>query len=64
MGVSHIVKLTQTLTRREDLKAYRDIRNQVLGDARPASMLSFVSELVMPQMLIELEVVAAKNRDR
>lgn len=60
MDVSHIVKLTQTLTRREDLVAYRAVRNDFLGDARPASMLSFVSGLVLPEMLIELEIVAAK----
>lgn len=60
MGVEHIVKLTQTMIRREDLAAYRDIRSRHLGDHRPASMLSFVSELVWPDMLIELEVVASK----
>lgn len=60
MGVEHIVKLTQTMIRREDLAAYRDIRTRHLGDHRPASMLSFVSGLVWPDMLIELEVVAAK----
>ncbi len=60
MGVEHIVKLTQTMIRREDLAAYRDIRSRHLGEHRPASMLSFVSELVWPDMLIELEVVASK----
>jgi len=60
MGVEHIVKLTQTMIRREDLAAYRDVRTRHLGEHRPASMLSFVSELVWPDMLIELEVIAAK----
>ncbi len=60
MDVGDIVKLTQSMTRRSDLEAYRAIRNEFLGDARPASMLSFVSGLVMPDMLIELEVVAAR----
>ncbi len=60
MGVEHIVKQTQTKIRREDLAAYRDIRSRHLGEHRPASMLSFVSELVWPDMLIELEVVASK----
>ncbi len=61
MGVHDIVKVTQYLLRRSDLDAYRPIRTRFLGDARPASMLSFVSELVWPGMLIELEVVAAKG---
>ena len=60
MGVHDIVKITQYLTRRSDLEAYRPIRSKFLGDARPASMLSFVAELIWPQMLIELEVIAAK----
>lgn len=61
MGIGDIVKLTQSMTRPEDLGAYRAIRNEFLGDARPASMLTFVSGLVMPGMLIELEVVAART---
>jgi len=60
MGVEHIVKLTQTLIRRDDLAAYREIRARHLGKNQPASMLSFVSELVWPDMLIELEIIAAK----
>jgi 2-iminobutanoate/2-iminopropanoate deaminase len=60
MGVEDIVKLTQHLLRREDLATYRDIRTRHLGDCRPASMLTFLPELIWPDMLIELEVVAAK----
>lgn len=60
MDASHIVKLTQSLIHRSDLDTYRAIRNDFLGDARPASMLSFVNGLVMPGMLIELEVIAAR----
>jgi len=60
MGVEDIVKLTQHLIRREDLAGYRDIRTQYLGECAPASMLTFLPELVWPDMLIELEVVAAK----
>ncbi len=47
MDVGDIVKLTQSLIRRSDLEAYRAIRNEHLGDARP-------------DMLIEIEVVAAR----
>ena len=60
MDVEHIVKINQSMLRREDLPGYRKIRDEYLGLARPASMLSFISELVMPGMLIELEIVAAK----
>lgn len=60
MGVGDIVKLTQHLIRREDLVEYRSIRDRHLAGAAPASMLTFLPELVWPNMLIELEVVAAK----
>lgn len=60
MGVGNIVRLNQYLTRRDDLDAYRAIRARHLGDARPASTLLLVGELIWPEMLIEIEVVAAK----
>jgi len=60
MGVEDIVKLTQHLIRREDMQSYREIRTRYLGDCRPASMLTLLPGLVWPNMLIELEVVAAK----
>ena len=61
MGVHDIVKITQYLTRRADLEAYRPIRSRFLGEARPASMLSFVNELVWPNMYFELEIIAARQ---
>lgn len=60
MGVEDIVKLTQHLIRREDLQSYREIRSRHLGECAPASMLTILPGLVWPNMLIELEVVAAK----
>lgn len=60
MSIRDIVKVTHYLIRRSDLEAYRPIRSRFLGDARPASMLSFVTGLVWPEMLIELEIVAAR----
>jgi len=60
MGVEDIVKLTQHLVRREDMQAYREIRSRYLGTCAPASMLTLLPGLVWPNMLIELEIVAAK----
>ena len=60
MGVEDIVKLTQHLLRREDLQSYREIRSRHLGECAPASMLTILPGLVWPNMLIELEVVAAE----
>lgn len=60
MSVGDIVKVTQYLTRAEDVSAYASIRAKYLGDARPASMLSVVSQLVWPNILVEIEIIAAK----
>ena len=60
MTVHHLVKVTQYLTRPEDIPAYTKVRKRVLGDARPAFMLLVVPRLVRPEFLLEVEVIAAK----
>ena len=61
MTVADIVKVTQYLTRAEDIAAYAKVRKQFLGDIRPASMLLVIPQLVWPEMLLEVEVIAAKE---
>jgi 2-iminobutanoate/2-iminopropanoate deaminase len=39
MTVADIVKVTQYLTRAEDIAAYGKVRTRFLGDVRPAAML-------------------------
>jgi 2-iminobutanoate/2-iminopropanoate deaminase len=36
------------------------VRSQILGDVRPAFMLLVVPQLVWPEILLEVEVIAAK----
>jgi len=60
MTVADIVKVTQYLTRAEDIPAYGKVRARFLGDVRPASMLLVISQLVQPEFLVEVEIVAAK----
>ena len=60
MTVHDLVKVTQYLLRPEDIQAYVPVRSRFLGDARPASMLLVVPQLVKPEFLLEIEVVAAK----
>ncbi|WP_158902093.1 RidA family protein [Burkholderia sp. L27(2015)] len=60
MTVGDIVKATHYLTRAEDIAAYGKVRTKFLGDVRPASMLLIVPQLVRPEFLLEIEVVAAK----
>ena len=60
MTVHDIVKVTQYLTHAEDIKAYSLVRNRFLGTARPASMLLVIPQLVWPNLLVEVEIIAAK----
>lgn len=60
MGVIDIVKATHYLIRAEDIPAYAKVRSRFLDDHRPASMLSVIPQLVRPEFLVEIEVVAAK----
>ncbi len=63
MTVGDIVKVTQYLTRAEDIPAYARVRSRFLGDARPASMLLVIPQLVRPEFLVEVEIVAAMAVD-
>jgi 2-iminobutanoate/2-iminopropanoate deaminase len=59
MTVHDLVKITQYLLNAADIPAYAKVRSRYLGDARPASMLMIVPGLVWPNMLLEIEAVAA-----
>lgn len=61
LTMADVVKITQFLVRREDLDGYRAVRGKYLGEHRPCSTLLFVAGLADPQMLIEVEMVAAKR---
>jgi 2-iminobutanoate/2-iminopropanoate deaminase len=60
MTVADIVKVTQYLTHADHIKDYAAVRNRFLGDHRPASMLLIIPQLVWPEMLVEVEILAAK----
>ncbi len=59
MTINDIVKVTTSLINTNDLAAYAKIRSETLGDARPAFMLQIVSQLIRPDVLVEIEVIAA-----
>ncbi|HEY4147234.1 RidA family protein [Pinirhizobacter sp.] len=61
MGINDIVKVTQYLTRADDIKAYADVRKRYLGEVQPASMLLVVPQLVWPNLLVEVEIIAARK---
>ncbi|MEO8558615.1 MAG: RidA family protein [Rhodospirillales bacterium] len=60
MGAQDLVKVTHYLLHAKDIPAYAKIRSKYLGEARPASMLLIVPELVRPNFLLEVEAIAAK----
>jgi enamine deaminase RidA (YjgF/YER057c/UK114 family) len=60
MDVGDLVKVTTYLTRREDIKANRAVRDKHMGGVRAASTMVLISGLAMPELLVEVEAHAAK----
>jgi len=58
--VQDLVKITILLTRACDIAASRQIRDRMLGQVEPASTLMIVTGLAAPDLLIEVEGVAAR----
>ena len=40
---------------------YVKVRGEMLGDVRPAFMLQIVTQLIKPEVLVEVEVIAASK---
>ena len=59
MTAADLVKVTSSLTNAQDISAYVKVRTEFLGDVRPAFMLQIVSGLIKPDVLVEVEIVAA-----
>src|ERR1700760_4083747 len=54
-----LVKVNTTLIREEDIGPYAKIRKELLGDVKPAFMLTVARQMVKPEFLVEIEIVAA-----
>lgn len=63
MTLDDVVKINHFITRTEDIPEYGTIRPGLLGEARPASTLLVVAGLAAPNLLIEVEMIAAKLGD-
>jgi len=61
MTLNDVVKINHFITRPDDIPEYAAIRPGLLGDARPASTLLVVAGLARPDLLIEVEMIAAKT---
>lgn len=60
MGLDDIVKVNIFLTRRADIGTSRTVRDEALQGRAPASTLLIVSGLATPDLLLEIEVIAAQ----
>lgn len=60
MGLDDIVKVTSFLTRREDIVPSRAVRDEALQGRAPASTLVLVSGLAHADLLVEIEIIAAR----
>ncbi len=60
LGAEHIVEVTVYLTGGATVATCREVRERMLGDARPASSMVIVAGLADPCWLVEISVVAAK----
>lgn len=59
MAVGNLVKITVFITRTDDVAAYREIRDRLLGGHAPAATLLVVAGLAHPDYLVEIEGMAA-----
>ena len=62
MRMKDVVKITHSLTDAANLPAYNEVRSKYLGEERPASTLLIVAGLARPDLLVEVEMVAAIQR--
>jgi 2-iminobutanoate/2-iminopropanoate deaminase len=61
MTTGDLVKVTTSLTNAADIPAYVKVRGEFLGDVRPAFMLQIVTQLIKPEVLVEVEAIAARK---
>lgn len=62
MRMKDVVKITHFLTDAANIPAYNEVRSKYLGEERPASTLLIVAGLARPDLLVEVEMVAAIQR--
>ncbi len=61
LGLENLVKVTVFLTSPDYIDAWRAAQKETFGDVVPASTLLIVSRLARPELLVEVEAIAAKD---
>jgi enamine deaminase RidA (YjgF/YER057c/UK114 family) len=59
MARQDLVKVTSFLTRTDDVKLFREVRDRMLAGAAPASTMLIVAGLAHAHWLVEIEAIAA-----
>jgi 2-iminobutanoate/2-iminopropanoate deaminase len=60
MSVADLVKISTFVTSAEHVTTLRKVRDEALKEAQPASTGLFIAALAHPDLLVEIEAVAAK----
>ena len=63
MTLRDIVKMSFFLVRQQDMEGLLKVRREMLDGVRPAITTLFVSGLVSPDWLVEVEVVASTQKE-
>lgn len=61
MSVANLAKVTIYLTSPDYIEAWRAAQKKAFGDIVPASTLLIISRLARPELLVEVEAVAATD---
>ena len=61
MTFGNLIKITVFLLNPDDIPVWREVQKKAFGDVVPASTLLIVSRLAIPELLIEVEAIAAKD---
>lgn len=58
LTLGHVVSLRCYLTSRDAYPAYASVKNRIFADHPPAASAVVISELLLPDLLLEVEAVA------
>ncbi|WP_378944027.1 RidA family protein [Mesorhizobium sp. ANAO-SY3R2] len=61
LTLGHVVSLRCYLTSRDAYPAYASVKNRLFADNPPAATAMVVSELLLPDLLVEVEAVAWRH---
>jgi 2-iminobutanoate/2-iminopropanoate deaminase len=59
LSLSDVVRINAYVTTREHMKGYMQVRDAYVGDPPPASTLMIVNGFSRPELVVEVEAIAA-----